>query len=513
MKNGRKLVLAVALATTAIGAGSAPAAERAETGTIAEGHPLQNALPAPRLTLAGLPGDDALSGLVSDAAPAAKDPAADTGATAPAPYVAKERRFGFAAGTVVLLEALPWTVNRYLNKSEFAFISIDTVRENLQTGFTYDRDSFHTDQSSHPFHGSLFYNAARSNGYSFWESGAFAFAGSFAWEIGMESEPPAFNDLVNTTLGGMDKGEVFHRLATLLRDNTARGKSRFWRELGAAALDPAGAFTRLLNGELNKYTENPPDRVPTRFVVNLEAFFRTRVGSLVGEENNNQGGAEFRARYGDPFDGEHHTPFEYFDVALTLTYPASAFISRAESRGVLTDRILDCGGKSKQRIALLLHFNYYDNAPVAYGAESFDLDHQLLLPLAHDVELRTEAGISASPLAALQVDYLDLATLIFGRSFDYGPTAGLHAAARLRRHEIDLVKLSWGLFWQSTLDGVSDGSRVHSLAAEARLPLFHERFSVGAEWSWINRMTSYDILPSIDKSRTAVRVFGTVTFR
>lgn len=200
-------------------------------------------------------------------------------------------------------------------------------------------------------------------------------------------------------------------------------------------------------------------------------------------------------------------------MALTLTYPASAFISRAESRGVLTSRALGGGGKSKQRLALLLHFNYYDNAPVAFGAESFDLDHQLLLPLAHDVELRTEAGISAAPLAALEVDYLDLATLIFGRSFDYGPSAGLHAAARFRRHEIDLVKLSWGLFWQSTLDGVSDGSRVHSFAAEARVPLLGGRYSVGAEWSWINRMTSYDILPSIDKSRTAVRVFGTVTFR
>lgn len=513
MKNGRKLIRVVVLAMTAFVAGSAPAANETLAETIAEGHPLQGALPAPRLTLVGLPSEEALSDLVSDAAPGAKDPAAGTSAAAPAPYVARERRFGFAAGTVVLLEALPWTVNRYLNKSEFAYISMATVRQNLETGFTYDRDSFHTDQSSHPFHGSLFFNAARSNGYSFWESGAFAFFGSFAWEVGMEAEPPAFNDLVNTTLGGMEKGEVAHRLATLLRDNTARGGSRFWRELGAAVLDPAGAFTRLLNGELNKYYENPPNRVPSRFIVDLEGFYRTRTGSLVGDENNDQGGAEFRARYGDPFDGENHEPYEYFEAAFALTYPASAFISRAESRGVLTDRALGGGGKSKQRVALLLHFNYYDNSPVSYGATGFDLDHQLLLPLGHDLELRTEAGISAAPLAALQVDYVDLEMLVFGRSFDYGPTAGLHAAAKLRRHEVDLARISWNLLWQSTLDGASDGSRVHSLAAEARVPVFRDRYSVGAEWSWINRMTTYDILPSIEKSRTAVRIFGTLTFR
>ncbi len=427
-------------------------------------------------------------------------------------YSPPRRNFGLAASEVVLLEVLPWSVNRYLNKSPFAYISMASVRQNLETGFTYDRDSFHTDQSSHPFHGSLFFNAARSNGYSFWESGAFAFFGSFVWEMGMESEPPALNDLVNTTLGGMDRGEIAHRLSTLLLDNTARGGARFWRELGAAALNPVGAFNRLLKGDLNRKFENPQDRFPSRFVVDLEGFYRSPAGALTDEDTSNQGGVEIRLRYGDPFDGERHKPYEFFDLVMDLTYPATAFISRVESRGVLVDGPVGPEGKSRQRVALMLHFNYYDNGPISFGAQSFDLNHLLLLPVGREAEIRTEAGISAAPLAALQVDYQRVSTAVFGRSFDYGPAAAVQASARIRRREIDLAKISYGLLWQSTLDGVGKHSRVHSFSVEARAPIGRS-FSAGAGWGWSNRLTTYDIFPTVEQSGSAVRLFAAMTFR
>ncbi len=458
----------------------------------------------------------------ADERPGLPDPALGAGMVergAFAPYAPPKRNFGLAAGEVILLEVLPWSVNRYLSKSQFAYISVDTVRQNLETGFTYDRDSFKTDQSSHPFHGSLFFNAARSNGYSFWESGAFAFLGSFVWETGMESEPPAINDLVNTTLGGMDKGEVAHRLSRALLDNTARGGSRFWRELGAAVINPVGSFNRLINGELNRKYENPPDRLPSRMVTDLEGFYRGRTGTLVGDENNGQGGLEARLRYSDPFDGDHHKPYDWFDIAVDFAYPSSAFISRAESRGVLVDGALDCEGRSKQRLALLLHFTYYDNSPISYGAEAFDLQHMLLLPIGHEAELRTEAGVSFSPLAALEVDYEKGSMAIFGRSFDYGPAGGAQASARIRRHDLDLLKVSYGVLWHSTLDGLSKHSTVQSFTAEGRAPLFGDRFSAGVGWNWMKRLSTYtDIagygpVPTVVKSGSAVRLFAAVTFR
>lgn len=485
-------------------------------GVAAAESPFEGALPAPRLVLEGLPPEvpPALAVAIAPAPdPAEKNVGAGTAPELP-PYVAPKRNFGLAASEVLLMEVLPWSVNRYLNQSKFAYISMDTVRHNLETGFTYDRDNFKTDQSSHPYHGSLFFNAARTNGYTFWESGAFAFFGSFLWETSMESEPPAINDLVNTTLGGMDRGEVSYRLSRALLDNTARGSSRFWRELGAAFINPMGSFNRLLRGELNRKYENPPDRLPSRLVTDLEGFYSNRTGDIVGDENNGQGGLELRLRYSDPFDGDHHKPYDWFDVKADFTYPASVFLSRAESRGVLFDGAIACEGKPKQLVALLLHFTYFDNSPIAYGATAFDLDHMLLLPVGHDAELRTEAGLTFAPMAALQVDYQDASMTIFGRSFDYGPAGGVHASAKIRRHEIDLLRLSYGVLWHSTLDGLAKHSTVQTFTAEGRVPLFGDRFSAGAGWNWMSRLTSYvSPVPTVDKSGSSVRLFAAVTFR
>jgi hypothetical protein len=428
-----------------------------------------------------------------------------------APYVPPKKSFAMAAGQLALMEVLPWSFSRFVSEAPFAYISVDTVRENLETGFTYDRDNFQTDQFSHPFHGSLFFGAARSNGYSFWESGAFAFAGSFVWEVGMESEPPAFNDLVNTTLGGMDRGEIAFRLGTLLRDNTSRGGERFWRELGAAVVDPMGAFNRLLRGELKGTFENPPGRIPSRFVFDVAGFYRSATEELADAEGGDQGGVEVRLRYGDPFDGERHKPYEWFDLVLDVVAPGG--ITNVESRGVLADRAFGTEAGVPQRLALGLRYVYYDNGPISFGGQSFDLSHLALVKLGREAELRTEAGVSVFPMAAVAVDYEGVSDIFFGRSFDYGPAAAVQASARIRRREIDLVRASWSLLWQSTMDGVSRGSRVHSLSVEGRVPLFGDRFSAGAGWGWTERTTTYDRFPTVETSGSAVRLFAAVTFR
>jgi hypothetical protein len=159
------------------------------------------------------------------------------------PVVTAPKRFLPAAGELILLEIAPWAFDRYVSKEDFARISVKTVKANFKAGFGYDSDTFNVNQSSHPYHGSLFFAAARSNGYNYWESGAFTLAGSLLWECCMENTRPSLNDLVNTTLGGMTRGEISHRVATIIRDNTATGSSRLWRELGGAFFDPVGALS------------------------------------------------------------------------------------------------------------------------------------------------------------------------------------------------------------------------------------------------------------------------------
>jgi hypothetical protein len=239
---------------------------------------------------------------------------------------AARKRFLPAAAGVVLLEVLPWAFDRYVNKSDFSNISFDTIRENFKTGFRYDRDHFRVNQSSHPYQGGLFFDAARSNGYGFWESGVFALAGSLIWECCMENTAPSINYLVNTTLGGMTRGEVAHRMSVLILDNTASGANRAWREVAAAILNPVGAVNRLLRGDMTHDRPNPEDRFPGGFSLSADGGYRRTSGD---GEHLDQGSLSVSALYGNPFACDIRNPFDTSGSASTSTgraapsYPAS----------------------------------------------------------------------------------------------------------------------------------------------------------------------------------------------
>ena len=83
--------------------------------------------------------------------------------------------------------------DRFVMNEEFAKVNMHTIHKNFQKGFVWDNDQFSTNLFAHPYHGNLYYNAARSNGLSFWESAPYALGGSLMWEFCGEIEPPAIN--------------------------------------------------------------------------------------------------------------------------------------------------------------------------------------------------------------------------------------------------------------------------------------------------------------------------------
>src|SRR5512140_208689 len=261
---------------------------------------------------------------------APKTPGSTAVLASPTKRAEPQERFFLAAGEVALLEFLPWAYDRYVSKADFAYISIETVKENFRNGFGYDRDDFNTNQASHPFHGSLYFNAARTNGYGYWESGAFTLAGSFLWECCMENTQPSINDIVNTTFGGMSRGEMAHRLGVMLRDNKATGLERVWREAAGAIVDPMGAFNRLVHGEMGSQFSNPDERFPSRFSVVADLGYQ-HVGA--GAADPNHGIVSIAAVYGDAFAGEIRKPFDTFWLEADIS--ATAGVSRVEGRGVL----------------------------------------------------------------------------------------------------------------------------------------------------------------------------------
>ena len=135
------------------------------------------------------------------------------------PWKAAWQTFGINAGI--------WAFDRYALQEDFAKISFQTIRDNINTGFVWDNDQFSTNLFAHPYHGNLYYNTARSNGLNFWESAPYAFGGSLMWEVVAENEPPSMNDLIATTMGGIALGEFTYRMSSLVLDDSKRGFSRF----------------------------------------------------------------------------------------------------------------------------------------------------------------------------------------------------------------------------------------------------------------------------------------------
>ncbi len=122
----------------------------------------------------------------------------------------------YVSDSTVILKRVPWrataeiigvnlfvgSFNRYVANQDFAKINFKTIKRNFKVGPVWDTDKFSTNLVAHPYHGSLYFNAARSNGMNFWQSLPYTLGGSFMWEFFMETEPPSINDLIATTIGG-----------------------------------------------------------------------------------------------------------------------------------------------------------------------------------------------------------------------------------------------------------------------------------------------------------------------
>ena len=118
----------------------------------------------------------------------------------PRPLLAVAENFG--------LNALVLGWDYYIQNRDYARISKNVLEHNFHTGLVWDNDSFSGNQFSHPFHGSMFYNTARENGLTFWQSIPFPVAGSLSWEFFCETNEPAVNDVLSTGIGGVLLGEV-----------------------------------------------------------------------------------------------------------------------------------------------------------------------------------------------------------------------------------------------------------------------------------------------------------------
>jgi hypothetical protein len=108
-----------------------------------------------------------------------------------------------------------------------------------------DTNHFNTNYISHPFAGTNYYTAARSNHLSVYESFGYAAVGALAWEyFGELREEVSINDAIVTEVAGMGIGEPLMQMRSFFR----RSKDNVGNNVLAVLMSPIGAINDLADG-------------------------------------------------------------------------------------------------------------------------------------------------------------------------------------------------------------------------------------------------------------------------
>ncbi len=274
-----------------------------------------------------------------------------------------KRHFWRASAEVVGFNLGLWAFDRYVQHGDWAYISFKTIRENFRQGFKWDNDKLGTNTFLHPYNGSLYFNAARSNGFNFWQSELFAIAGSGMWEMFMEREYPSTNDFIATPIGGAALGEVLYRASDAVLDDRLTGSPRFAREAAAFIISPMRGLTRLVTGDMWKVRPTRGRQFGTpSFAVRVATGYKILEYNSNFKDNHQGAALQLDLEYGDRFEVKSTKPYDYFtfkaQMQILKTQP---FLSQIELKGRLLARELFDNYNSRGSIGLYQHFDFYDS--------------------------------------------------------------------------------------------------------------------------------------------------------
>ena len=413
----------------------------------------------------------------------------DSLAAAPA-----EKHFTRAALEVTGTNVGIWLFCRYIKdggENTGFRIGIQSWKDNLLNGFEWDDNQFSTNQLAHPYHGSMYFCSARANGFDYWESMAFTFAGSAMWEYFGETHNASINDWISTGVGGIALGEVLHRFSGIIVDQEARGKERTWREIGGLLVNPMGGINRMITGDFTRVGPNLPGRIPDLLHGGMRAGVRFTGEETLSNADTTRGFLRLRTLHGDPLGGECRTPFDAFSFDLQINFKDSSPVGRAKAFGLLHSWEMAHGDGSSLYFAVVNNYDYIDTRAYVYGGQS--LGGSLLTRLKNDAwTMDAGLGVNWIILGGTSSDYESFT----GRSYDYGPGAGAKFFSVLRHHGRNLFALESDLYYLRIMNGTDANHMVAENRATLELPL-RGPLGIGAEYSIYHAERHYADYPDV----------------
>ena len=222
-------------------------------------------------------------------------------------------RHGLITSGEILIMNGTFTFINWATGWDWAVPSLDSVRFNLSNAWIWeDDDGFFVNQFGHPFQGSLYFSAARANGFGFYQTLFFNVFGSASWEVFFENKHASINDFFTTVPGAFSAGEISYRLYIEAIASGVPAPLAFF-------LSPAAGLNRLLTGW------EPPNT--GRNLHELRYFLGAayaQTHSSIDSDNEERfsfngfhGDLGFKFVYGNPFIQETRVPYRHFEFAMS----------------------------------------------------------------------------------------------------------------------------------------------------------------------------------------------------
>ena len=397
------------------------------------------------------------------------------------------KNFARSALYLGIAEATPFVFDRYIMNKDYAKISFQSIGNNLKlSSWAWDDDGFQTNQFGHPYHGSLFFNAFRVNGYSFWQSAAATVTGSYIWETFAENQAPSPNDFINTSFGGIVLGEMTYRLANRIVNNQQTGFKKQAGEVLGFLLNPMNGLKRITSRQWGKTNPDTSYKDESEIVAELELGirkFRTINDHIANRKTGPYG--RIKLFYGNPHEN-YKTPFSNMYINAEFGQDDSSKVNMINVYGSLTGWQLKSTRLVHHLAILSANYDFIYNNAFFYGAQSLKLNLFSEYSLQKRSRLNTALGLGPVLLAAVPDSYG-----FNGRNYNYTMGLGLQAGGSLNFRDRLFLGADYRVNWLKTINGNISHYYLHVLRTELRYAIT-QQFSICVESGYFNLFGRYD---------------------
>ncbi len=419
------------------------------------------------------------------------------------PLYSKKSSVWMVIFRVTMSNISTFLIDRYIFNYNFSRVGFNSWNHNLKTGWEWDQDRFGMNYFFHPFSGGMYFNAARANGYSFFESVPFAFLGSLEWEYFGETTLPSYNDFINTPINGTFLGEVFYRLGSNILDDQTSGLNRFSRELAVAIMTPTRFFSRLLQGEVFRTTtEEVYQKEPLNLTLSA-GYHRVNQGNS-NEVASNSFNFNLHMDYGNPFEKRPRKPFDYFKLRTDLDFGVGRkIIDNITGYGILFGSNVQTGNL-EMLAGLFQHMNFFDNKTFELGTIAFGPGIISKLPLSKSSSIYTNLLPSIVPFGGLSgrhgPDTLQV------RDYDYAGGAEIKLESNFNFGGWTSLTFIGYYWWLHTYVGTAGNSYITLLKPRITFNIFNN-LSIGFEHLIYYSDRFPNGLKSVHSVRTEQKIF------